>query len=365
MQRIFLASGCLVFNVGLAIAAAEGEFNDLDLNGDRHINAGTEARLVAGHLDLTPYQKSLIGSVDEFTENGIPIELLVSESFEKAVKARCAPDEQRFFLTDKMVDTSVLNPEIGAPANGGAAISIQGDPESDSVSWQLSGAATYAVRHRCPEEPPGWRPGQLYLSGWAASPFVEFDGAGDSDGPGVSLLRFGIDTEFQLFSGIFNVQQIDILPYFQTDFAFEGEIYGVSAAWTPVLWDVHLNIYRSDPAQRFYWWWTLKMVTDVMSVVDPGRTGLEEGSYAWLGGSVGLHARVVPVEGWNAIGLDAEYNNFYDAVSGQNVGQFTSGVALFLTENENAALSFRYERGTSHETLEDKEEYLVSLTLKL
>jgi hypothetical protein len=367
MQRLRLVTASFLLSTGFCNAATEADFNDFDLNGDRHINSGTEARLVASHLDLTPYQISLIGSVDDvsFQETGVPIALLAGESFEEAVEARCAPDEQRFFLTESMVDTSVLNPDIGATAGGGAAISIQGDPDSDLVSWQLSGAATFVIRHRCPDEPAGWKPGELYLSGWAASPFVEFDGEGDGDAPGVSNLRFGVDTEVQLFSGIFNVQQIDILPYFQTDFAFEGEIYGVQAIWTPVLWNAHLNIYRGGPDERFYWWWTLKMQADVMSVVDPGQTDLKDDSYAWVGGSVGLHARLVPVEDWNAIGLDAEYSNFYDAVSGQDVGQFTGNVALFLTESENAAINFSYERGTSHETLEDKEQYLVSLTLKL
>jgi hypothetical protein len=368
MKRLAAALAVLAMATPSAHAATRTQIEEFDVNGDDHINSGRENRLVSNYLwsDLTPEQKALLGSIEDrdFAEKGIPIDTLAAGDFEKRLGDRCKEDEQRFFLRNSIVDATLLDPDLRGSAGEGASISIDGDPSTGDYSWLVDGAATWVLRDRCPDIPEDRAPNDLLVSGWAVAPFIEFAGKGTRAEPGISSLRFGLDTEVQLFSGpIFNVQQIDLLPYFQTDFGFEGEIYGLTANWRPVLIGAHLNGYPID--DRFTWWFNFDLQADIMHVEKVGRTNLSPDSYAWLGGIVGFHALITPVEDWQPIALDLTYEHFYDAVGADDVGLFTSSLGIFLTSDQNVTLGFSYSKGTDHKTLEKQDTYFVGLALKI
>ena len=230
------------------------------------------------------------------------------------------------------------------------------DQNTDVSSWQLNGAAAILGpgSNKCLSPPPAERVPGAAWTGFAYAPYVEFNGSGNSRSNTNSSLVFGIKNEFNILDGLFDFQEFSINPYYQTDFDFDTEVFGISGEWKPYVLDWHLNAYRKE--NEFTAWWSFIGVADFQTVKNAGNSGLVEGEdYGWLGAKLGAKAS------YNALFANANLSAFIDVLGNDTALMFDASTGIYLSEDRRTSLTLTYQNGTRYKTNRDVED----ITLKI
>ncbi len=314
---------------------------------------------------------------------------ITDPNFSPAALANKHP-AQSFFLRRDPIDMAAfqyLNPT--QPLDGkGASFSYTEDLLTRSRVASVQAFGSYVVaRHffdgdRSPTGP-------LSLSAIALAPYLWLNGTlTDPRRPSErSALQAGLDAQFEFWrGGLFNLQDLGIRPYVQTDFRGEGQIAGLQAVWEPYKeqWNLGARYDMRFPKLIGVLWRVIGEV-DSIYVDKPGLSDFAaRTAYAWLGGT--LQVRTVLFENMTSVPewlcgrvfANGSANYFWDARSGRSVTDTEAQVGYsFAPSSSNVAcatgakhgpqlmpsVSFVYNNGTDKSTLERREQYKVVLSV--
>lgn len=336
-----------------------------DFNKNGIIENGPEREALRDILDqLDENQFQLVINDDEYRNTrGVAVAAFDPQTYQKRIEARCNVPK-RFFLQDSVSSVSVLNPGLTKTSKNGATFSVTEDHKTDETSWSAEGALFYIPRFskRCSGDSRLANRELGFVSGYAFAPFIFFDGEGSDTNNSTSALQLGIKSEVQIFGGPFDVQHISLNPFFQTDFDFDAEIYGVSASWKPVHLDSHLNGFV-ESERLFQPSWTFTAVADYRTVEKAGSSGLVAGTeYGWFGAIIGASVDIAPKNA-NPLYAKVEYHAFRDVINDVNATRFVGELGLFLSEDKRTALTLKYENGENYMDLTDEDRTTLAFKL--
>lgn len=364
VPSVFLS---LVSTTVLAATFDASKVGRFDLNNDGLINPGKEARSLAPYqdqMDAVAKGALFIAENEPDPNGGVPLTQFSSAKWFDVLQRACQTD-QRFFLRDRAVDSSLLVPSLRKGGGKQATLSATHNNLNNIWSWDVKGAITMLpYRNRCLVD-GDWKGTDLTFNGAAIAPFVEFAGSGTSRNRGDSSLRFGANIELQTIGGVFfDLQQFNILPYYQTDFGFDAEVYGVQASWQPVKLGSRLGGYIGLP-QKFNYWWTLQAEVDFLSVQDPGRTNLAaDTEYGWLSAEIGGHAEYIPDSGGPIVFADVSRTFRQDVLNSKSANLTTATLGFYFDESRNTSLLLKYENGTAPKTLNRTDKVVLQFGIK-
>jgi hypothetical protein len=280
--------------------------------------------------------------------------------------------EQGFYLRRDKLDISIYNQSIDASAAEGAAISYTGDRENDTETAEIHALAAW-VFARNPCAPGGEPPiGRAYISGYAFAASVLGDGTLTADRTDEkSALKPGLDAQIEIANGpIFDLQALTATPYYQTDFRGEAQAYGFSASWQPYQLDWRLGGSYRPFSRAFDFFYQLKAEADGLRVNNPGLTDLTaDTDYLWVGGTATLRASLLNgLLGWDRLLWVSSYTYFDNTNSSRNetrtIHLFTTNLGYNFTESGKTSISVEYQNGTDRNTLENLNQYMVTLNVK-
>lgn len=332
-----------------SMAISIDELNKFDKNKNKKIDPGSEQQAVINIWDrLTDHQQNLIYSAEEFEVGGPGI--LVTK-FHEPTPAKECESVQRFFLSDKAISTSLFASGFAKSAGNAASFSSTENYVTGARSWKVDGALTWIFGNPCLSGDIDRGGTDLFFSAYKLAPYVEFYGSGSNAATGKSTLRTGVQSEFELFSGpIFNNQLLKINPYYQTDFEFDADIFGVQAAWTPININWKLNG-RHATTDALKFWWNFQGVLDYHKVQNAGNSGLKSGThYGWIGANINANFEYKP-EKSNGIYGSAKIEVFHDFVSDLSVEKLTTEIGIYLDAEKKNSFSIQYENGTNYQDL--------------
>jgi hypothetical protein len=194
-----------------------------------------------------------------------------------------------------------------------------------------------------------------------------------------SALRVGpdlaLDGRFQ--NSDFSVF-LDVLPFFQTDFRGVARMGGLQLLAEPVDPSLHLRV---DPfansGRTLGFIWRIVPEADLMYVSVPGSTNYLKGTYDWIGGNA--QATFIPFEGMTKDQTFAFLSRFSFVitykylVNASNTQSFVRSSQYELDyklgadaspENGGPSISLAYATGTDLLTLQNQQQYKLSLAYK-
>ncbi len=167
---------------------------ELDLNGDGFINPGKEAKLLGTYRDrMSPVQIGFLylAEIEEDPNGGVPLSQFITNKWFEHLESACNPG-QRFFLRDRVINSSILQPDLKKVGGDQAVITTTHNNSNDEWSWSLKGAVTAVPLWTKCTVPDDWQNNELALSAVAIAPFAEFSGSGRTGKKGNSSLLMGI-----------------------------------------------------------------------------------------------------------------------------------------------------------------------------
>jgi hypothetical protein len=314
-----------------------------------------QAQTAAG--DTARFQKLYLREIGYPEEATAPVQ-------KAAPPDPCNP--QRFFIRANSLDNYLYGITPASKAKG-ASISYTDDHVAGTKTATINGMLSYVVlRDLCPTTPPGDAP---FFSGYSVAPFIL--GQGNYTEPRAktehSVLKFGVENEFELARFIIPRQVFTFAPYAETDYRGIARVYGANGYWDLYDANLHLGGYiNSDP--YLGWFVQLRGETDIRQVDAIGVTNLTKTSYAWIGGTARLNmylfplATDVPEIVRNRFSLIASANYFTDLQSGMSVHMYSVTFAYKITPDGSSSIGFEYDYGTDKETLVKSNQYLITLS---
>ncbi len=304
--------------------------------------------------------------------------------------------QQRLYVRANKLDSFYyLYPQYdGFSAAKGASVSVNGDPEDETLAVTLNGMVSYVFRHEF-EADRNEPDDALSIPIMAIAPFVYANGKlQDPQAPSEkSALQVGLDAQLELYGGgLFTTQNFGFSPYWQTDLRGEGSIGGLQFLWEPYKPSIYLGArHNVGSAKLVGFHWRAVGEADLKFVDEAGLSIYSDNTnYAFLGGTVSAHAVLfenMPEVGTALCGrihLDASYSYFWEADAGKAYDDFEAGVSYDLgadsphsfackeKPNPNVApttkgvtsISLTYNTGTDKDTLEDRSQYALALRYK-
>jgi hypothetical protein len=211
------------------------------------------------------------------------------------------------------------------------------------------------------------------LSAYAIAPWVSAHGSINDPikKNEKSDLKVGVDMQVTVFGGgIFNYQAFIFSPYAQTDFRGEARVSGVTGLWEPYQYAIRLGGSPTLFSEFLDWYWQLQGEVDIKHVDRIGFTDLQLGRYAWVGGTARLHAFLFPTTALipeflrNRLHATATYQAYWDGYGAAAIFKYSVALAYNIVPDGSASVSVEYERGTTKDTLEWVDQYLVKLNYK-
>ena len=298
----------------------------------------------------------------------------------------CYVTPHLFVRRDRLDTFQLREQAVPLSSAKGASISGTDDLVNNSAQLVVNGRVQYLLYgydaacggSLMASQYPG-RPA-LPAYGFALAPFV--DGQGTVDNPmkktDVHNLQAGFDAQFNILNGpLFDGQYVIFTPYYQTDFVGKAQIEGITAAWEPVLVDLHLGGYSGLPGPYIGWYWQLRAEFDEKYVNAVGYTGLTKGNYEWFGGTVQTHFDFFPnthkgnpfyvsSDPWleDRLYINLTLKSFWNAANDRSATWGEAELGYNLTPDGKSSISFKYDRGTDKDTLVNSKKYLVSINFK-
>jgi hypothetical protein len=354
----------------LAAAATMDQLRKIDANGNGALDAGPEfqAYLKLEKLDGELDSKKLahVGwlQADIAVLGSIPLKRLAKK---KKEKTSSCDSGQGFYLRRDKLDVSIYNRSLDDKIAKGAAISFTENFESDTDTAEVHALAAYVfARSPCRERPAGVDVGKPFVSGYVFAASVAADGnLTDDRAMEKSALKPTIDAQVEIASGPFDLQAFTFSPFYQTDFRGEAEAYGMQASWEPYKLDWRLGGSYQQFSPLFDFFYQLKAEMIALRVNDPGLTDLKADSdYLWLGGTARLNVYILPDVLSDRLTWISTYQYYFDDRSDENIDLFTTALAYNLTESGHTSISVEYQQGTKRDTLDEVDQYLVTLNAK-
>lgn len=304
--------------------------------------------------------------------------------------------QRAFVRRDRLDAFYYLYPN--APVNAkGASVTFNDDFLGDTSKIAIQGFGSYVIVSNPvgdpiiigdPSLPEVKAP--LQLSYYAIAPFVY--GQGSRSNPQGkaerSAFQLGVDAQFEFFGGgLFDLQNLGISPYYQTDFRGQANIFGAVALWEPYRLDWHLGGNKDVGPEIVSLYWRAVAEADVFHVGEAGLTDYTSNTdVALLGGTISLNGVLfqnMPSVGpalCGRISFNAQYEQFWNAVDGSELHNFHTEVDYDLGGQPNYAtvgcsdkplpkgphsktsLALSYDNGTDRHTLEERREIEMMLT---
>ncbi|MGH6736646.1 MAG: hypothetical protein ACRECX_11295 [Methyloceanibacter sp.] len=352
-------------------AATGGQLREIDYNRNGALDPGAEykAYLKLEGLDaanLTDSQISRIGALqaDLATFGAIPHEQLAVQATEP--QSACDPG-QGFYLRRDKLDISIYNASLEDPAAKGAAIAFSDNSETETETGEVHAVAAYVfARNPCRQRPGGVEVGKPFVSGYAFAVSVLADGTLTADRTTEkSALQPSFDAQVEIAAGPFDLQALTFTPYYQTDFRGEAQAYGLQASWEPYKLDWRLGGSYRLFSPWFDYFYQLKAETVAMHVDDAGLTNFTpDTDYWWWGGTVRLNVFLLPDVLSDRLTWISTYQYYFDDRSEDDIDLFTTALAYNLTDSGHTSIAIEYQNGTKRDTLENVDQYLVTLNAK-
>jgi hypothetical protein len=366
-----LAGVALCALYGGAEAATMAELKKIDRNHNGALDAGDEfrayLRLEKLTGDLTDGQLADIGALqaDIALQGSIPFSRLAVQEDEQPEVSGC-DRTQTFYLRNERIDVSIYGESIEDSAAEGAAISFTDNELDGSQTAAVQAFAAAVLVNPCRERPAGVPINRAWVSGYALALSVGADGKlTDTKAKEKSSLRPGLDAQIEIASGPFDLQALTFTPYYQTDFRGEAQAYGFAGSWEPYKLKWRLGGSYTRFASWFDFFYQLKAEAIGLRVEEAGLTDLENDTdYLWWGGTAVFRAFLFPEALNDRLTWITTYRAYADDRSGKDVELFATALAYNLTDEGNTSISFKYENGTKRDTLEEVDQYLVSLNAK-
>lgn len=327
------------------VAMPLSDVTGFDVDRDGFIEKGPEARALKGAFArLNGQQQARFGRFLEGGSEKLALsELDFTDLYGELARSCQAP--RRFRLAESLAGVSLVHPDIVVLSDKGARFSWNRDNTSGETSWSAKGVFVYApMSNRClhtssPEPLNG-----TTLTGYAIAPYLSFDGVGSSSTTEPSDLRIGAAIDLQFFGGTFDLQQVQISPFFRTDFEGKAEIYGASLRWTPYKFTSRLNGLQGDAGHNGVDY-RLSADAEYLNVAEGGLSGLPSGTeYGWVGVQAGIG--YTPAQ-WNGVRFDLNVDAAYDLINENDAVLYDAGVTIPIGDSGNAALDLRYTYGTT------------------
>ncbi|TPI54205.1 hypothetical protein FJ420_30625 [Mesorhizobium sp. B3-1-3] len=307
------------------------------------------------------------------------------------------PRQQVYVRKDKLNALYYLYPQASVDAKG-ASVTWSNDYLKDTQSLAIQGfvsyvpSAPYSFHAEVNSDPSLSQVDvPLQLSRYAAGPYVY--GSGTIGSPRKagekSALQVGLDNQFEIEGGgVFKLQTLGISPYYQTDFRGEAQIYGVTALWEPYRPGWSLGGTRNNGQSLVSMYWRAIAEADVFRVAKAGETSYKDDTNtALLGGTISLNGVLfqnMPEVGaalCGRIGFNAQYQYFWDAVSGNDLHNLHGEVDYNISGKKNyatrlcpdspasasgavgtTAVALTYDDGTDKDTREKRKKLQLQLT---
>lgn len=365
MRKSFMRAGAIALVLGswaLPVwAMPDADIKASDTNGNGVVDRGDELDgLLARQSQLTAAQKTKVGLFLTGDIETLKVADLIAAG--QPQMAEFCREGKRFHLQESVGDISVFDPNVVTPSRNGALLSYSDDRNAGDTTWELKGAIAWVATNgaqRCLLANTIERPNGARLSGFGIAPFLSFDGKGSASAGDVAEIKLGVLTQWQFFGGVFDLQEIGIAPFYQTDLDGDAEIYGLSATWKPYHFESRLNGLQGDKAKRFFDW-SLVGTFNYLSVEKAGTPGLTTGDeHAWAG--VDLGAGYTFSDVGYGLRLSAGVNANYDFINEDEAILFNASARLGLGKDARAYLELRYENGTEALTLRDIDETKLNL----
>jgi hypothetical protein len=346
------------------------ELRRIDFNRNGALDAGPEfkAYLELEKLtgDLNSKQLARVGSLqaDIAVLGSIPLAQLAEQ---EPVQTTSCDRGQGFYLRRNKLDVSIYNASIDDSAAEGAAISFTDDFEADTETAEIDAMGAWVfARNPCRSRPPGVGTFQPYISGYAFALSVSADGNLTGDiAKEKSALKPSLDAQIEIFSGLFDLQALTASPFYLTDFRGEAKAYGVDASWEPYRLDWYLGGSYRQISPWFTFFYQLKAEMSALRVEEAGLTGLKpDTDYLWWGGTAALRVFLLPEWLGDRLTWITTYRYFAEDRSDEDVELFTTALAYNLTEAGTTSISIQYANGTKRDTLEEVDQYMVTLNAK-
>ena len=332
-----------------------------------------EAELTKIYSEAEEARTSSIGLTHEAdlldeieAKGGIPLKELADKP-NPAKTSPCDAQKGLYVRRDK-ADISIYTASIDKSVAKGASVSFTHDNRVNSDTATIKGVASYVVtRDPCVERGKDQGVDDALVSGYAIAPYLSLDGKASEGKKDKSAARAGVDAQFSVLGGaIFDNQYYTISPYFQTDFDLDASIFGASATWEPALLGARLGGSYTQFSTVVDFFWQLPLEVDVMTVDDPGLTGLKDDTeYAWLGGTAKMNAFLLPNVFEDRLYLVNQLSYFWDAIGQKDALYYSSELGLNLTEDGSTSISLQFQKGREKQTLEKKNQILINLNYKL
>ncbi len=339
----------------------------LDLNGDGKINPGMEEEALRGlSRHLSDDQRNLLHTLEIFDSphEGVNVaDFDIAKTDIERKKRRCEP-QQRLFVRDSVFDASLLFPALNKTGAKQATFSVSRNGNNDTWNWDVNGSAmVIAIYDKCISDEEEERAKEFRIDGYAAAPYVAFNGKGSSGSKGKSSLRFGLNNEWLLRDGLFPRQQLNLVPFYQTDFDFDAEMFGVQASWYPVNLQYHLGGLLKGRGP-FDYWWTVEATAEYLRVNKPGLTNFAaDTDYGWIGIELGAHVQFEFADG-PVVFADTSYMLRQDVINNNNADLFQANLGMYLDPSKNTSLILTYQNGTLTNTLTEVDLFKLALGFK-
>jgi hypothetical protein len=213
---------------------------------------------------------------------------------------------------DQYDQVSFAVPELPYQVLQGAAITYSKDQIAKNQTLSVKGFLGYSAYNwsdnrtsiGCGTVDYG---GGAFLARYGAGPFVQANGNLNepTTASEKSALRFGFNSDFRFCdTAVFQQQEVQFMPYGQTDFRGKASIGGFDALWEPYYYNdsVHLGE-RFDVGEPklIGYYFRILGEANVFNVGDPGLTNfLPHTNYALIGGTA--EARAVLFENDPSVG---------------------------------------------------------------
>ena len=341
-----------------------------DLNNNGKLDKEELSRLYndAEESRLKPKNIIKIGFLQDeaIRKNGIPLADLASKGASQSPDP-CDPQDGLYIRRDRL-DISVYNASLAKASAKGASVSYTEDRQNGVDTATIDGVASYVIaRSPCRARPTGTGVNEAFVSGYAIAPWLSADGTLNNSKKESSELKFGLDAQFEVFSGkLFDLQYVTVSPYVQTDFRFDAEAYGASATWEPLKLDWRLGGSYQQFSSVVDFFGQLQLEADALTVNRTGKTSLnEDQEYAWLGGTARLNTFLLPGQLDDKLYAVGEASLFWDIISGRSIEQYVGEVGINISEDKSTSLSLNYTYGTNKSILKKENKFKINLNYKL
>lgn len=318
------------------------------------------------------------------------------ENYPATLEKIHAPQQNAFLRRDRLEAFYYLYPVLlDKPDAKGASISWTKDYLASTNSIAVQGFGSYVLTRQeigdfiATPNSSGKVEAPLQLSEYAVAPFVFANGTTTQPRKKSerNALQMGFDTQMELVGGgFFSVQNLDISPYFQTDYRGLASIVGLTTLWEPYKLDWRLGgSYKNEP-QLLAWYWRAIAEADFLYVNTPGLTNFARNTdYARFGGTLQANGvlfanmSTVPQQLCGRISLFGSVAFFENATKGTPLHNWhgeidynLNGAPAFATvgceggkspesgPQTKTTLALTFDEGTDQKTLEKRRKYSSS-----